>query len=219
MKKIRIVTVSIVLASMLLMSLSTPHALASRNLAVLPPEARVQGLTLSEWLARLQQLYAIPEPINPIFHPMPECYFARYGNVGIAPTYFESGSSSCTMPAGMMLHVNVLVAGCLSAMGDGDTEEELRACAEGVTMENLQASMDGIPISNIDNYAVTSPFTLDFTEENIFGLPAGPSLGVAHGYEFITTPLSPGQHTIHVHGEAPEFEFVYDWTYNITVTP
>lgn len=220
MKTIRVLTVSIVLVSMLLMSLSTPHALASPNPAVIPPRAHVQGVALGEWLARLQQLYAIPEPINPIFHPIPECYFARYGNVGIAPTFFESGSSNCTMPAGMMLHVNVIVYGCLSAMGDGETEEELRACAESLTLDNLQAYIDGVPIVNIDSYAATSPlFTLDFTEDNIFNLPADPSLGVAHGYAFITTPLSPGQHTIHVHGEAPVFEFVYDWTYNITVTP
>ncbi len=132
MKTIRIVTVSIVVASMLLMSLSAPHALASPNPAVLPPEARVQGVSLGEWLARMQQIFAIPEPINPIFQPISECYFARYGNVGIAPAYFDSGSSSCSMPAGMMLHVGVIMIGCLSAMGDGDTEEELRACAEGV---------------------------------------------------------------------------------------
>jgi hypothetical protein len=220
MKAIRVLTISIVLACMLLMNLSTPRALASPNPAVLPPKASVQGLTLGEWLAKLQQLFAIPEPFNPIFHPIPECYFVRYGNVGIAPTYFDNGLSSCTMPAGMMLHVNVIVYVCLSAMGDGDTKEELHACAESLTMDNLQAYIDGIPIVDIDSYAATSPvFTLDFTEDNIFGLPAGPSLGVAHGYAFITTPLSPGVHTIHVHGEAPDYPFVYDRTYNITVTP
>jgi len=221
MKKIRIMTVAVVLVSMLCMSLSTPHALASSNPGVLPPEARLQGLTLSEWVARMQQIVAIPEPVNPIFHPISECYFARYGNVGIAPFYFESGSSSCTMPAGMMLHVNVIVYVCLSTMGDGDTEAELRACAESLVTANLQASIDGVSVGDLSQYADTSPlFTLVFTEDNIFALPAGPSDGVANGVTFITTPLSPGQHTIHVHGEAPDFGgFVYDWTYNITVTP
>jgi len=221
MKKMRVLIVSIMLASVLLMSLSTPQALASPNPAALPPEARLQGLTLGEWVARMQQIAAIPEPINPIFHPKSECYFARYGNLGIAPFYFESGSSSCTMPAGMMLHVNVIVLGCLSAMGDGDTEEELRACAESLVTANLQASIDGVSIGDLSRYADTSPlFTLVFTEDNIFALPAGPSDGVAYGVTFITAPLSPGQHTIHVHGEAPDFGgFVYDWTYNITVTP
>jgi hypothetical protein len=219
MKRIRIVTAVIMVLSILSMGFSAPDTIASRNPGVLPPFARVQGVTLGEWSGRLWQVITIPEPNNPIFHPIAECYFDSYGNVGVATFFFESGSSNCTVPAGMMLDVLVISYGCFSVMGDGDTEEELHACAESVPFENLQASIDGIPISNIESYAATSPlFTVVFPEDNIFNLPAGPSLGVAHGITFITTPLSPGQHTIHVHGEAPVFEFVYDWTYNITVT-
>jgi hypothetical protein len=167
----------------------------------------------------MHQIVVIPDPINPMLHPIAECFFVPYGNVGLAPMYFESGSGSCELPAGMILYVIVVTGACRSAWGDGETEEELRACAESLVQGNLHASIDGIPVDNLEKYTVTSPlFELDFPIDNIFGLPAGPSDAVSYGTGFFTTPLNPGVHEIYVYGEVPSFGFVYEWTYNITVT-
>jgi hypothetical protein len=217
MKRMRIFSVVLVISALFL-SFPIHSAQGSASPPVLPPEAKVKGLTLGQWAARMNQLYTIPEPINPTVHPIPECYFVRYGNVGIAPAYFESGDSNCEMPVGMKLYVPVVLSTCASIMGDGDTEEELRACAITPTA-NLQASIDDIPVAHLEKYSVTSPlYTMVFPEDNILGVEAGSSSAVTFETGFFTTPLIPGLHTIHVHGEFPEYDFVYDWIYHITVT-
>jgi hypothetical protein len=84
MKKVRILTVSIMLVSMLLLSISTPHALASPNPRLLPPEARVQGMTLGEWSAEFwRATLEIPASQHPgLGYPWSSCAIERIGNVG-----------------------------------------------------------------------------------------------------------------------------------------
>jgi len=224
MKITRILTVSLVITSMLLMTISIPGAQAAANPGVLPPTARVQGQALGEWGAELwRAILAIPTSQNPIIgNPWPTCYLERIGNVGISVTYGFSGSSECDMPVGMTLFVAVVGSECSTAEQPpyyGGNEEELQACVLQFVPENLEASVDGIPVRNIGDYtALSSLYQFELPAENILGAPAGSYDSVAYTTGFLLTPLSPGDHTIHVHGEIPNGGFVYDWIYQITVT-
>jgi hypothetical protein len=224
MKITRILTVSIVIASMLLMTVAIPGVQAGANPGVLPPTAKVQGLTLGEWGTKLwQALFAIPLYQNPLLdHLWPTCYLERIGNVGIGVGYGSSGSGECEMPAGMMLFVPVVGTECSNAEIPpfyGSNEEELRACVLQFVPENMEASIDGISVRNIEQYAVLSPlYQFTVGKDNVLGAIPGTYISVAYQAGFLLAPLSPGEHVVHVLGEIPFFPFEYDWVYYITVT-
>jgi hypothetical protein len=207
MKITRILTVGMMIASILLMTVSISSAQGSVKPAVLPPTASVQGRTLGEWHGLFsQQYFSIPEAENPYLHPGPNCYFARIGNVGLAPAGFESGSSDCQMPVGMMLYVLVVGSECstVELPTIGGDEKELRACALNFVPDNLEAFIDGNSVRNIGEYTALSPlYELTLLEGNLFRVPPGTADSVAFATGFLLTPLSPGEHTVHVHGEIP----------------
>ena len=224
MIKTRILTVSIVLVSMLLLSISTPHALASPNPGVLPPAARVQGMTLGEWSGEFwKATLAIPASIHPgLGYPWSSCAIERTGNVGIVVTSWVSEEIDCEMPVGMMLYFVVVTSECSSGEAPpwyGGNEEELRACALQWEPANLEASIDGIPVENIDEYTVLSPlYQFYVPEDNAFGIVSGTYDSVAYTNGFILAPLSPGEHTIEISGGVPAVPFEFYRIYTITVT-
>ncbi len=224
MKITRIFSVSILIVSMFLLSAYAPPAQANANPAVLPPTARVEGMTLGDLGAKLwQAIFAIPADQNPLLgHLWPDCYLERIGNVGIGVGYGSSGSGACEMPVGMILYVPVVGSECSTAEPPpfyGGNEEELRACVLQFTPANMQASIDGIPVKNLDRYTALSPlYQFTLPENNVLGAPAGTYDSVAYQTGFVLAPLSPGEHVVHVYGEVPIFGFVYDWVYYITVT-
>lgn len=129
------------------------------------------------------------------------------------------------MPAGTALFVPIISGECSEAEGDGTTEAELRACAIGLIdiVTVAEARLDGVAVQNARQYRAQSPlFTLTLPEDNLFGDPASSSPAVADGYWLLLAPLSPGKHTVYVHGvaappgEDPVFESTV--TYDITVT-
>jgi hypothetical protein len=224
MKITRVLSVSIMIVSMLFMSFSMPTAQASANPAVLPPSAKVEGLTLGDWGAKLwQALFAIPADQNPLAgHLWSTCYLDRIGNVGVGVGYGSSGSVDCEMPMGMTLFVPVVGSECSTAEPPpfyGGNEAELRACAIQFAPANLEASIDGIPVRNIEKYTAVSPlYQFTLPENNILGAPAGTYESISYQTGFLLAPLSSGEHVVHVYGEVPFVGFVYDWVYNITVT-
>jgi hypothetical protein len=224
MKRTRVLTVSVLITAMLLMTVSIAGAQGSANPAVLPPTARVQDMTLGEWSAEMfRALFEIPASQNPALgYQWTNCYFKRIGNVGLGVTYFSGGSSECQMPAGMILYVPIVGGECSTAEPPpyyGGNEEELRACVLAFVYENVYAFVDDTPVRNIESYFSLTPlYYFDLPSDNVLGGPAGKAYSVAHAYGFLLAPLSPGKHTIHVHGEVPDFDFVYDWVYHITVT-
>ncbi len=224
MKKLRILSASVLVLGMLFMSLSTPGALASPNPAVLPPDAKVQGLTLGEWQTLLWKgIFEIPIDENPAFGaPWTSCILNQQGNVGIGVAYVYSGSSDCDLPAGTMLYVLVVGSECSNAEPPpfyGGNYEELRACVLSNPQANLQASVDGVAVRNLENYTMLTPlYQLVLPEGNALGAEPGTYISVGNATGFMLAPLSAGEHTVHVHGEIPGFGFTYDWIYHITVT-
>lgn len=223
MNKIRYILVSGLIVAMLLMTAFVISASSNANPAVMPPSARVQGLTLGEWqVEQWRADFAIPASQHPALgNPWPNCYLERIGNVGLGVSYFESGSSECEMPAGMMLYVLVIGSECSTGEPPpfyGGNEAELIACALNFIPGNLQASVDGIPVRNIEKYTVLSPlYQFTLPEDNIMGIAAGTYDSVAYTTGFLLAPLSPGEHVVKVHGEFPSDDWIYDWTYYITV--
>jgi len=221
MKRLR-VCLALTLA-MLLVTVSVASAGGNANPGVLPPNSRVQGLTYGEWSARLMQsVFGLPLSENPAAGaPWTGCYLERVGNVGLGVPFFGSGTFTCEMPVGTMLYLLVIASECSTLEPPpfyGSNEAELRACATSTAFADLQASIDGVAIQDVADYLVTSPlYQLTLPEGNVLGLPAGTGDSVAYGAFLMLAPLSPGQHTVHVHGAVPG-AFEYDMTYFITVT-
>jgi hypothetical protein len=174
---------------------------------------------------------------HPFFDENGSCTNGANGQFG--PVWFltgvinVSGSAvrNCTVPVGKALFFPILNAACSTLEGDGETEEELRACATGLinSVSNVAAEIDGVPIQNLyEDYRAPSPlFTYGPLPENnvlqLFGhdAPAGAtSLSVADGFYLMLAPLSVGQHTIHFTGMVGDpVIFTLDITYNLTVAP
>jgi hypothetical protein len=207
---------------LLLVTSSVASAGRNPNPGILPPNSRVQGLTYGEWSAKFwQSIFSIPTPENPAAgHYGPECYLERIGNVGLAVTGGGTLTFDCTMPTGMKLLLVVLIGECSTLEGNGANEQELRMCAQNFVPADLQASIDGIAVHNLSEYLVWSPlFDITVPEDNILEIPAATGQSVSYGTWLMLTPLTPGQHTIHIQGAYPVYGFTYDATYHITVTP
>ncbi len=223
MKSTRIFAV-LLLLTFLFVNVSISTAQSSPNPSALPPDGKVQGLTLGDWAVEdWKALLAIPASQNPIIgNPWTTCYLERIGNVGLGVSYGFTGSSECEMPVGMTLYVLVVGSECSTIESPpfyGGNEAELRACALQFAPANLAASVDGVPVRNIEAYTTLSPmFQFYVPPDNILGAPEGTYDSIAYQTAFLLAPLSPGEHTIHVHGEIPNFSFTYDWIYHITVT-
>jgi hypothetical protein len=88
----------------------------------------------------------------------------------------------------------------------------------------LEASLDGVPLRQLSEYRVQSPvFSVTLPERNLLGIPSGTYAPmVSDGYWLMLTPLSAGEHTVHVQGiiTGGVFEgFESDVTYHLTVGP
>lgn len=224
MKRLRVCL--ILTLALLLVAVSVAGAGGNANPGILPPDSRVQGLTYGEWSAVFwQQAFALPASDSWLGgHYGPDCFFARIGNVGLAVSGGGTLNLSCEVPAGMPLFMVVLASECSTIEPPpfyGGNEEELRACALTFVPADLQVSIDGASVENLSDYLVLSPL-YEFTvpEDNFFGVPGGTvAQSISYGTWLMLAPLTPGEHTIYVYGTYPLFGFIYDATFDITVTP
>jgi len=221
MKRLRMCL--IVALALLLVTVSVAGASGNANPGVLPPSSQVQGRTYGEWSTAVwRYFFETPVSENPIFGaPWTDCYLERVGNVGLAVPFTTSGSFTCEMPAGTILYLLVVASECSTVEPPtvGGSEEELLACAQSYVPSDLQASIDGVALRNVSDYVVTSPlFEFTLPDDNLFGLPGGTTAqSIAYGTFLMLVPLSPGQHTLWVHGAIPSGGFLYDMTYYVTV--
>ncbi len=223
MKRLRL-SLTLVLA-LLLVAVSVAGASSARG-RVLPPDTRLYGLTSADWAAVVwQAVLSIPAPENPVVGaPWTDCFLERIGNVGLGLGFaLPSGTFTCEMPSGMTLYQMFLTVECSTLEAPpfyGGTPKELRDCAQSIVITNAQATIDGVPVPGLNRYFITSPlFRFTVPDDNILGVPAGSGYSVAQGINLMIAPLSPGQHTMHLHAEVPSLGVVYDWTYFMTVTP
>ncbi len=123
-------------------------------------------------------------------------------------------------------------AGC-AIPEDGATLEAITAVCTGIAdqvdVNTLSVRVDGVEVKRPEQFRFQSP-TFSFTGEtpNVFseiGCGTPPcyegfrETAFADGFWILLKPLSAGNHEIHFHGEIPEFDFVVDVTYHLTVLP
>lgn len=226
MKDNRIRFVLLVTVTLLFVTVSLASANGNANPRVLPPNARVQGMTNAEWSAVWwQETFAIPASEHPgLGEPWTDCFVTRVGNVGLGVAFFFTPSEpfACEMPPGTMLFLAVGSVECSTVEAEpfyGSSEEELRVCAESFDL-TVEASIDDVAVENLSDYIVTSPL-YEFTvpEDNLLGVPAGTAESVAHGAFLMLPPLQPGKHTIHTSATFAEFGVTIEGDYDVTVKP
>jgi hypothetical protein len=135
----------------------------------------------------------------------------------VAPFGPPANGGSCTVKAGTRIFIAAWTTECSTFEGNGTTEAELRACAvaadAGIT---ATVTVDGVsvPLTPVE----TGLLTIHLPQDNIFGLKGADrnGLSVAHGFVFLTDPLTVGTHTIVGHVEFPDGSTI-DFTTTIIV--
>ena len=89
-------------------------------------------------------------------------------------------------------------------------------------IENLSFSFDGLAVENLEVYLFLSDLFYftgnpEFTECYDPCITGEAQPGVHYGYIVMLKKMKPGQHTILMHGEIPDYEYSWDMTLNITV--
>lgn len=182
----------------------------SAELTVLAPDESYAGLTRGEWDARWWQwATSMPEEINPNFDPTGErCGYGQFGPVfftpaGLAPSPDDGAAPiRCVVPEGTGLFVSLGGTECSTVEPPpyfGRNEAELRECAalQSDTFTSVEATVNGVDLPDIERYRTDSPlFTLNFPEDNFFGVPEGAALSVSNGYSLLIAPPPPGEYDL-----------------------
>lgn len=189
-----------------------------------------------------QWLYSMPTDAHPLFDTA-DCSEGQSGNVWFLGGTFSTvpvnpttvigeADRECTVPPGTALYFPLINAACSNLEGDGETDEELRACANFLAdhMGDLVAVVDGAPLGNLETYRAESDL-FEFgplPEGNVLGQDEGTTgIAVADGIAVMLAPLSAGEHTVEFSGAAVftaeddgfDFTFILDIGYTIYVEP
>jgi hypothetical protein len=170
-------------------------------LCLVTPSASAAPTNLGKTLGSLwTTVLQTPTPDNPYGTGGPQC-FVLGANI-VAP--FGGGSFTCTVKAGTRIFITGWTTECSTFAGDcggpGSNEAELRAAAKaanaGITA-TVTINGEPVPLSSVE----TGLLTIHLPQDNIFGLKGAERNGrsVAHGFVYITDPLSPGMYTIQGH--------------------
>lgn len=217
--------------------------------AVVPPNARVGGLTMGDWGARWWSWIAqtpLHNAAGDVQHPLLDAT-GQYAGVGQSgEVFFLAGSwigqveRHVTIPPGKKLYFPLLNWCYFTFPTDPlpwFTEPELIAMQSPPAVGNLHtiwAVLDGKPIQNLDRtFAVSGLFRVaPVPEDNVFGLDLvwleptqSFEQSLCTGYALMLEPLTPGVHTLTfgattVNPANPDE--VWGWqdiAYQITVAP
>jgi len=201
----------------------------SINPGVFAVDSKPYGIPYAEWAGKWQQwLFSVPQPLNPVTDPTGmNCAQGQNGPVWfLAGTTGGSAERTCTIPAGKAIFYPVISAECTYAdTPNVKSEPGLVSCAQvdNTRSINLQATVDGVNIKQLNNYRATSPlFNFTISPHNAFGVPAGPTHGIADGFWVFLKPLTPGKHELHFSGLTPgnpttgTTNFIVDTKYHLT---
>jgi hypothetical protein len=189
----------------------------------------------AEWW---QWAFSLPPAENPILDSSGEkCVVGQRGSTWFLAGTFGGGPAThvCSVPEGKALLVPLANAGFFNSpnvCGESPEDtpvEELRAAAaefiDGVT--GLSVEVDGKPVDRARRIH-SQVFEVALPEDNLFddqcasfgGFPGGIySPAIDDGYYVLLKPLAAGEHSLHFHAENPDFGFVIDTTYDLTVVP
>jgi hypothetical protein len=200
------------------------------NPRVLPPNAAALGLTYGEWSARwVQWAWGGTAADNPVLDTTgANCAAGQSQRV-----WFLAGTAgggpverTCGVPAGRPLFFPVGNGFCAGdGFPDGFAGEQRCATEFASLLSNFSAEVDGVAIKGLGASLETSAFralspefTLELSNDNVFGAPAGEyEPGAADGVYLMLAPLSRGAHTIHFHADFTGSSDVVDVTYHLTV--
>jgi hypothetical protein len=178
--------------------------LAAVTFCLVAPSASAAPTNLGKTLGNLwTTVLETPTPDNP-FGGGPQCVVL--GGKIVAP--FGGGSFTCTVKAGTRIFIAAWTTECSTFAGDtcgGTNEAELRANAvdadEGVTA-TVTINDEPVPLSSVE----TGLLTIHLPQDNIFGLKGAErnGLSVAHGFVYLTDPLTPGTYSIEGHVVFPD---------------
>ena len=157
---------------------------------VAPSASASLGGTLGDlWTTVLET----PTPDNPFGGGGPQC-FVLGGNI-VAP--FGGGSFTCTVKAGTRIFIAAWTTECSTFERNGTTEAALRACAvaaDAGVKATVTINGEPVPLSSVE----TGLLTIHLPQDNIFGATgaARNGLSVAHGFVYLTDPLTAGTYII-----------------------
>src|SRR3954465_2914946 len=177
--------------------------LAAATLCLVAPSANAAPTNLGKTLGNLwTTVLETPTPDNPFGGGDPQQCIVLGGKI-VAP--FGGGSFTCTVKAGTRIFIAAWTTECSTFEGNGTTEAELRACAVGAD-ERVTATVtingEPVPLSSVE----TGLLTIHLPQDNIFGLKGAErnGLSVAHGFVYLTDPLTPGTYIIEGHVVFPD---------------
>ncbi len=197
---------------------STPN----RAPGIYSPSSEPYGRTYAHWSGDwLKWILSMPAGQSPLLDPG-----GRYWRLGESAPVFLLGSSArdaavrcCTVPTGRSILLTPGSVFCLLDENAGN-EEGLRACVEGALplITNVAVEIDGSRLRDLHEHRVVSDLVnFALPDDNLFGLRAGRYRGIVGGYFLIHAPMAAGQHVVRLHDEVPDFDFVSDVTYLISV--
>jgi hypothetical protein len=205
------------------------HIRPPHNPGVIPIQAHYAGLTYAEWSTRWWQWASRTLTIN---SPALDSTGAHVAEGQSGPVWFliwqedwQPVVRTATIPGGKALLFTATNQDPYFLLPPDATLEQRIAAAVSVFDNIVEpgAELDGVPIVDIDSYRVVSdPYTFSFTEDNLFGLPAGeygPTVNA--GNYILLKPLSAGAHNLHIHYKfnAGGQLLSNDVTYRLAVLP
>ncbi len=190
---------------------------------VLPPTAKVDGMTLGEWTARWWQWVAsIPPDSNPIEDKTgANCNVRQSGPVFfLVGTFGGKAIRTCHVSSDWHLFFPILNTMFFWNPQGTSNEAQNRADAKA-QMDNpiaLEATVDEMTVKDIEAYRLPSPaFDITLPLPNIFRVPvAGTVPAVSDGYWLMLSPLEPGNHSVSFKGVARD-GFTVEVIYNLIV--
>jgi hypothetical protein len=213
----------------------------SHNVPIVPPDARFQGLSYGEWMARFNQWFlSVPAADNPgLLGNEDKLAIGQPDHLWFLTNTLPVVNRSFTVPTGTGLFA-MIFGGELDNFfcTDPDTHhtvEELRASLKSIvdSFTDIQVQVDGETVENVVRYRATTPeFSSTLPSDNIVqaqgcsdALPGTYAPMVGDGYFLILPPLPVGEHTIHetgvyrVNPSDPTQDVPVDVLWHVTVVP
>jgi hypothetical protein len=183
-------------------------ATTNPNRGVVPPDARFDGKTYSEW-AGASWKWALELPVDG--HPFSTCdRDLSAGQSG--KVWYWAAPFSCPAPIAATLAPGKALFLTLtdvetSSLEDppfhGDTEQEQRANSKWLANHIVEVFcfIDGKPVRHLRAYRFSNP-QIHFTAPTpwIYGSTGGPGTSVGDGYYLMLKPMPEGKHRIHYGG-------------------